>query len=52
MLMSKIVHELTSLIVCVGIFSTSDGAVSMESERSVFNFLLQIGLIVAETDNW
>ena len=27
---------LTSLIVCVGIFSTSDGAVSMESERSVF----------------
>ena len=27
---------LTSLIVCVGMFSTSDGAVSMESERSVF----------------
>ena len=27
---------LTSLIVCVGIFSTSDGAVSIESERSVF----------------
>ena len=29
-------NVMTSLIVCVGIFSTSDGAVSMESDRSVF----------------